>query len=88
MHATDGTRGDTILGLAPDFKFTQQDLTELNGDGNRLRGRYGEDNAPPKDPPIFKEEEEDDGQPSLHEEYQAVFGGDDSPDQFDENPSW
>lgn len=98
MHATDGTRGDTILGLAPDFKFTQQDLTELNGDGNRLRGRYGEDNAPPKDPPIFEEEEEeleyilnppeDDGQPSLHEEYQAVFGGDDSPDQFDENPSW
>ena len=87
MHATDGTRGDTILGLAPDFKFTQQDLTELNGDGNRERGRYGEDKAPPKDPPIFKEEE-DDGQPSLYEEYQAVFGGDDSPDQFDENPSW
>jgi hypothetical protein len=76
------------LGLAPDFKFTQQDLTELNGDGNRERGRYGEDKAPPKDPPILKEEEEDDGQPSLYEEYQAVFGGDDSPDQFDENPSW
>jgi hypothetical protein len=88
LHATDGTRGDTILGLAPDFKFTQQDLTELNGDGNRERGRYGEDKAPPKDPPILKEEEEDDGQPSLYEEYQAVFGGDDSPDQFDENPSW
>ncbi len=86
MHATDGTRGDTILGLAPDFKFTQQDLTELNGDGNRLRGRYGEDKAPPKDPPIF-EEEEDDGQPSLYEEYQDVFGGDDS-DHGDENPSW
>lgn len=25
------------------FKFKQQDLTELNGDGNRERGRYGED---------------------------------------------
>ena len=25
------------------FKETQQDLTELNGDGNRNRGRYGED---------------------------------------------
>ena len=26
-----------------DFKIKQQDLTELNGDGNRQRGRYGED---------------------------------------------
>jgi hypothetical protein len=26
-----------------DFKEKQQDLTELNGDGNRTRGRYGED---------------------------------------------
>jgi hypothetical protein len=26
-----------------DFKARQQDLTELNGDGNRERGRYGED---------------------------------------------
>ena len=25
------------------FKDKQQDLTELNGDGNRERGRYGED---------------------------------------------
>ena len=25
------------------FKEKQQDLTELNGDGNRDRGRYGED---------------------------------------------
>lgn len=25
------------------FKEVQQDLTELNGDGNRTRGRYGED---------------------------------------------
>ena len=24
-------------------KHKQQDLTELNGDGNRERGRYGED---------------------------------------------
>jgi hypothetical protein len=26
-----------------DFKAVQQDHTELNGDGNRDRGRYGED---------------------------------------------
>ena len=25
------------------YKDKQQDLTELNGDGNRDRGRYGED---------------------------------------------
>lgn len=25
------------------YKHTQQDHTELNGDGNRDRGRYGED---------------------------------------------
>lgn len=25
------------------FKYKQQDHTELNGDGNRDRGRYGED---------------------------------------------
>lgn len=24
-------------------KYKQQDMTELNGDGNRERGRYGED---------------------------------------------
>jgi len=27
-----------------DYKEVQQDITELNGDGNRTRGRYGEDN--------------------------------------------
>jgi len=27
-----------------DYKEIQQDLTELNSDGNRTRGRYGEDN--------------------------------------------
>jgi len=26
-----------------DFKFKQQDMTELNADGNEDRGRYGED---------------------------------------------
>jgi hypothetical protein len=25
-----------------DYRALQQDLTELNGDGNRTRGRYGE----------------------------------------------
>ena len=29
--------------LKKDFKEIQQDATELNGDGNRERGRYGED---------------------------------------------
>ena len=29
--------------VANDFKIKQQDLTELNGDGNRDRGRNGED---------------------------------------------
>ena len=29
--------------LKKDFKEIQQDATELNGDGNRDRGRYGED---------------------------------------------
>ena len=33
-------------------KHKQQDMTELNGDGNRERGRYGEDMA------VYKEEEE------------------------------
>jgi len=26
------------------YKEVQQDITELNSDGNRNRGRYGEDN--------------------------------------------
>ena len=29
-----------------DYTYVQQDLTELNGDGNRTRGRYGEDLLP------------------------------------------
>lgn len=28
-----------------DFRNIQQDLTELNSDGNRSRGRYGEDES-------------------------------------------
>ena len=28
-----------------DYRAKQQDLTELNGDGNRTRGRYGEDES-------------------------------------------
>ena len=35
-----------------DYKDKQQDLTELNGDGNRERGREGEDLS------LTKEEEE------------------------------
>jgi hypothetical protein len=33
---------DAIFGKK-DQKTKQQDMTELNGDGNRERGRYGED---------------------------------------------
>lgn len=69
MHTENGCRGDTILGLGPNYKEIQQDLTELNGDGNRERGRDGES--------IVSFIEEDDGQPSTYEEYQDVFGGDD-----------
>ena len=32
-------------GTHKDYKETQQDLTELNSDGNRERGRYGEDES-------------------------------------------
>ena len=35
---------DTIFKKQKDYKEVQQDLTELNSDGNRTRGRYGEDN--------------------------------------------
>ena len=78
MYATDGSSGDTILGLASaentdiitNYREHLQDLTELNGDGNRERGHYGEDESIPS----FLE---DDGQPSTYEEYQDVFGGDD-----------
>ena len=39
------------------FKETQQDLTELNGDGNRERGRYGEDESnEAKDAPETEEQ--------------------------------
>ena len=38
---------DAIFGKKEDknFKRTQQDLTELNSDGNRQRGHYGEDES-------------------------------------------
>jgi hypothetical protein len=85
------------LGLAPDFKFTQQDLTELNGDGNRERGRYGEDHSTPKVKPpltsspeiatdIENSQKEKDRivyflEEEIAEEYRAAF-------EEDENPSW
>lgn len=34
---------DKIFSRKKDFVEKQQDLTELNADGNRDRGRYGED---------------------------------------------
>tara|TARA_B100000902_G_scaffold232722_1_gene220736 strand:- start:19937 stop:20098 length:162 start_codon:yes stop_codon:yes gene_type:complete len=34
-----------MLPDSKDFKKKQQDLTELNSDGNRTRGRYGEDES-------------------------------------------
>ncbi len=57
MYAKNGTRGDKILGLAPDFKFTQQNLTELNADGNPQRGREGEDLTEEKPKPTSNEDE-------------------------------
>ena len=85
------------MGLAPDFKFTQQDLTELNGDGNRERGRYGEDHSTPKVKPpltsspeiatdIESSQKEKDRivsflEEEIAEEYRAAF-------EEDENPSW
>ncbi len=44
-----------------DFRNKQQDLTELNSDGNRQRGRYGEDEShlkPEKDEEDSKENTE------------------------------
>ena len=35
---------DRIFDKKKTYKEVQQDLTELNSDGNRTRGRYGEDN--------------------------------------------
>ncbi len=56
MYATDGSSGDTILGLASaeqlvvNYREIQQDLTELNGDGNRDNNLdYGEDGVPKND---------------------------------------
>ena len=34
---------DTEYDESTNQKTKQQDMTELNGDGNRERGRYGED---------------------------------------------
>ena len=78
------------MGLAPDFKFTQQDLTELNSDGNRERGRYGEDESkppeekkiPPRGAPVFK---------GWEKEYLPDEDEEDKPKPIpneDENPSW
>jgi hypothetical protein len=35
---------DRIFNKKKTYKEVQQDITELNSDGNRTRGRYGEDN--------------------------------------------
>lgn len=48
---------DKIFSRKKDFVEKQQDLTELNADGNRDRGRYGEDlsqKSYKKDPNIQK----------------------------------
>ena len=45
------------MGLIPDYRQVQQDLTELNSDGNRERGHYGEDLS--KETPEEPEPEED-----------------------------
>ena len=38
------------------YREIQQDMTELNGDGNRDRGHYGEDES------TYEPEKEDDGE--------------------------
>lgn len=47
--------------MTKDFRSVQQDLTELNGDGNRERGRYGEDESKPdlKDKPDSETQKEE-----------------------------
>lgn len=35
---------ERIFNKKKSYKEVQQDITELNADGNRTRGRYGEDN--------------------------------------------
>lgn len=100
MHAKDGTRGDTILGLAPDYKFKQQDLTELNADGNRERGRYGEDETkyPKPKPPLksspeisveIEEAQQDTIVPFLEDENTSLYNEYQAVyGKEDENPSW
>ena len=34
---------DALIARQQNQRFKQQDMTELNGDGNRERGHYGED---------------------------------------------
>ena len=74
------------MGLAPDFKFTQQDLTELNADGNRDRGRNGEDET------VLPEYGKlDTISAGLHErnlEEEKEVEPEPHPDNEDENPSW
>ena len=89
------------MGLAPDFKFTQQDLTELNGDGNRERGRYGEDESkyPKPKPPLTSSPEisveiehaqqEEQIVPFLEDESTAIYNEYQAVfGKEDENPSW
>lgn len=40
-----GTDRQPPNGTERNYKEKQQDLTELNSDGNRERGRYGEDES-------------------------------------------
>ena len=59
------------MGLASaeqiNFREIQQDLTELNGDGYRDRGHYGEDESkkdPEPEPEADKKDGEEDENPS------------------------
>ena len=49
------------------YKEKLQDMTELNGDGNRERGRYGEDNSKLKNVPIHKNDK------SKHRLYNSMY---------------
>ena len=76
------------MGLAPDFKFKQQDLTELNADGNPDRGRNGEDLGIYVESNLPQEEQKHKGWFWSYPE-KKFYRWDNRPQSNeDENPSW
>ena len=76
------------MGLAPDFKFKQQDLTELNADGNPDRGRDGEDLGIYVESNLPQEKQKHKGWFWSYPE-KKFYRWDNRPgSNEDENPSW